>query len=160
MGTLPKTFLLIKGENMNALTRFDTTALNQLNRALVGFDRMFNERINSNQSYPPYNIIKKDDNNYEIEIAVAGFTLGEIDVEVNQNMLTISGQRDREEEEADVEYLHRGLAYRSFEKTLTLAEHMEVGTASIKDGVLRIAITRIVPEALKPRKVEVISYDK
>jgi molecular chaperone IbpA len=147
---------------MNALTRFDTTALNQLNRALVGFDRMFNERINSNQSYPPYNIIKKDDNNYEIEIAVAGFTLGEIDVEVNQNMLTIRGEKQLglTKEESKFEYLHRGLAYRSFEKSLTLAEHMEVGTASIKDGVLRIAITRVVPEALKPRKVEVISYDK
>lgn len=144
---------------MNALTRFDTTALNQLNRALVGFDRMFTERLTQNQPYPPYNIIKKDDNNYEIEIAVAGFTLEEIDVEINQNMLTISGQRKREED-AEVEYLHRGLAYRSFEKSLTLAEHMEVGTAAIKDGILRIAITRVVPEALKPRKVQVIGYDK
>jgi molecular chaperone IbpA len=143
---------------MNALTRFDTTALNQLNRALVGFDRLFTERVAQNQPYPPYNIIKIDDNNYEIEIAVAGFTLEEIDVEINQNVLTIKGQRDREE--AEVEYLHRGLAYRSFEKSLTLAEHMEVGTASIKDGVLRIAITRVVPEALKPRKVQVIGYDK
>lgn len=143
---------------MNALTRFDTTALNQLNRALVGFDRLFTERLAQNQPYPPYNIIKKDDNNYEIEIAVAGFSLDEIEVEVNQNMLTIKGQRNREE--ADVEYLHRGLAYRSFEKSLTLAEHMEVGTASIKDGVLKIAITRVVPEALKPRKVQVLGYDK
>lgn len=143
---------------MNALTRFDTTALNQLNRALVGFDRLFTERLAQNQPYPPYNIIKIDDNNYEIEIAVAGFTLDEIEVEVNQNMLTIKGQRNREE--AEVEYLHRGLAYRSFEKSLTLAEHMEVGTASIKDGVLKIAITRVVPEALKPRKVQVVGYDK
>jgi len=143
---------------MNALTRFDTTALNQLNRALVGFDRLFTERIAQNQPYPPYNIIKKDENNYEIEIAVAGFDLSEIDVEVNQNQLIIRGERNREETE--VEYLHRGLAYRSFEKSLTLAEHMEVGTASIKEGILRIAITRVVPEALKPRKVEVIGYDK
>ena len=143
---------------MNALTRFDTTALNQLNRALVGFDRLFAERIAQNQPYPPYNIIKKDENNYEIEIAVAGFDISEIDVEVNQNQLVIRGERNREE--ADVEYLHRGLAYRSFEKSLTLAEHMEVGVASIKEGILRIAITRVVPEALKPRKVEVIGYDK
>jgi molecular chaperone IbpA len=143
---------------MNALTRFDTTALNQLNRALVGFDRMFNERINANQSYPPYNIIKLDDDNYRVEIAVAGFTLSEIDVEVDRNVLVIKGERNREETE--VEYLHRGLAYRSFEKTLTLAEHMEVGAASIKDGVLRIDVKRVIPEALKPRKVEVIGYDK
>ena len=146
---------------MNAMNRFDTTALNQLNRALIGFDRLFNERAyaNSTSTYPPYNILKLDENNYEIEIAVAGFTLGEIDVEVNQNLLTIKGEKHREENEV-VEYLHRGLAYRSFEKTLTLAEHMEVGTATIQDGVLRIGITRTIPEALKPRKIEVIGFDK
>jgi len=145
---------------MNALTRFDTTALNQLNRALIGFDRLFTERAyNTNPSYPPYNIIKKSEDNYEIEVAVAGFTLDEIDVEVNQNQLIIKGQRQREDD-SDIEYLHRGLAYRDFEKVLTLAEHMHVGEASIKDGVLRVAITRIVPEALKPRKINVIGLDK
>ncbi len=145
---------------MNALTRFDTTALNQLNRAIIGFDRLLADRVvGNNQSYPPYNIIKKDENSYEIEVAVAGFTLEEIDVEVNQNLLTIKGDRQREENE-EWEYLHRGLAFRSFEKTLTLAEHMIVGDAFIKDGLLRIAISRIVPEALKPRKVQVISHDK
>lgn len=145
---------------MNALTRFDTTALNQLNKALVGFDRMFTERAyTTNPTYPPYNIIKKSEDSYEIEVAVAGFMLGEIDVEVNQNQLIIRGERQREED-ADVEYLHRGLAYRDFEKVLTLAEHMVVGAASITDGVLRIAITRIMPEALKPRKINVIGLDK
>lgn len=145
---------------MNALTRFDTTALNQLNRALIGFDRLFTERAyNTNPTYPPYNVIKKTDNDYEIEVAVAGFTLDEIDVEVNQNQLIIRGQSKREAD-ADVEYLHRGLAYRDFEKVLTLAEHMQVGDASIKDGVLRVEITRIVPEALKPRKINVIGFDK
>lgn len=146
---------------MNALTRFDTTALQQLNRALIGFDRLFSERgyINQiNQTYPPYNVIKKDDDHYEIEIAVAGFTLGDIEVEVDKNQLIIRGERKREED-TDVEYLHRGLAYRSFEKSLTLGEYMQVGTASIKDGVLRIAITRVVPEALKPRKIQVLGYD-
>jgi molecular chaperone IbpA len=145
---------------MNALTRFDTTALNQLNRALIGFDRLFTERAyTTNPSYPPYNIIKKSEDNYEIEVAVAGFTLNEIDVEVNQNQLIIKGQSQRETD-SEVEYLHRGLAYRDFEKVLTLAEHMQVGAASIKDGVLRIEITRIVPEALKPRKIAVIGLDK
>lgn len=144
---------------MNALNRFDTAALNQLNRALIGFDRIFNERAQTHQTYPPYNVIKKDEDNYEIEIAVAGFTLEEIDVEVNQNQLIIKGEQNKEES-SEVEYLHRGLAFRSFEKALTLAEHMEVGTASIKDGVLRIGITRVIPEALKPRKIQVIGYDK
>jgi molecular chaperone IbpA len=144
---------------MNALTRFDTTALNQLNRALVGFDRMFAEKLALNQPYPPYNIIKKGENDYEIEIAVAGFNLEEIEVEVTQNVLVIKGERKRAEE-AEVEYIHRGLAYRNFEKSLTLAENMEVGTATINEGILRIAVTRIVPEALKPRKVQVIGLDK
>jgi molecular chaperone IbpA len=142
---------------MNALPRFDTNALAQLNRALVGFDRLFTEHAQVNQTYPPYNIVKLDEDNYEIEIAVAGFTLNEIDVQVDKNQLIIKGEKEQRE---DVEYLHRGLAYRSFEKSLTLGEYMQVGNASIKDGVLRIALTRIVPEALKPRKIQVISYDK
>jgi molecular chaperone IbpA len=148
---------------MNALTRFDTTALQQLNKALIGFDRLFTERAyTTNPTYPPYNIIKKSEDNYEIEVAVAGFTLDEIDVEVNQNQLIIRGQNLTSTSVArdEVEYLHRGLAYRDFEKVLTLAEHMQVGDASIKDGVLRVEITRIVPEALKPRKINVIGIDK
>ena len=144
---------------MNALTRFDTTALQQLNRALIGFDRLLSTNGITNQTYPPYNVIKRDDDHYELEIAVAGFTLSEIEVEVDKNQLIIRGERKREED-ADVEYLHRGLAYRSFEKSLTLGEFMQVGDASIKDGVLRIAITRIVPEALKPRKIQVVGIDK
>ena len=144
---------------MNALTRFDTTALNQLNRALVGFDRMFAEKLALNQPYPPYNIVKKSENDYEIEIAVAGFTLDEIEIEVTQNVLVIRGERKREEDE-DVEYIHRGLAFRNFEKSLTLAENMQVGTATINDGILRIAIPRIVPDAMKPRKVQIIGIDK
>ena len=143
---------------MNALTRFDTTALNQLNRALIGFDRMLANGGFINQTYPPYNVIKTGEDNYEIEVAVAGFTLDEIDVEVNQNQLVIRGERKREEP-TNVEYLHRGLAYRSFEKSLTLAEHMQVGTATIKDGVLRISINRIVPESMKARKIPVIGNE-
>jgi molecular chaperone IbpA len=135
---------------MNALTRFDTTALN---RALIGFDRMFEQAVQS-QSYPPYNLIKRAEDFYELEIAVAGFKMDEIDVIVNNNQLSIKGDKLREEDTV-VEYLHRGLAYRNFERTFTLAEHMEVGTASIKDGVLRIEISRVVPEALKPRKIQI-----
>jgi len=144
---------------MNALTRFDTTALNQLNRALVGFDRLFTERLSQQQTYPPYNIVKKSEDLYEIEIAVAGFTLDEIDVEISQNLLTIRGERQREEDH-NVEYLHRGLAYRNFEKSLTLAEHMFVRTAIIKEGVLYISIFRQIPEELKTRKVLITSADK
>jgi molecular chaperone IbpA len=147
---------------MNGITRFDTTALNQLNKALIGFDRLFQERAAAamTNGYPPYNIIKHNDDSYSLEVAVAGFTLNEIDVEINNNQLYIRGEKVREEGADEVEYLHRGLAYRNFEKVLTLAEHMEVGDASIKDGVLKIQITRVIPEALKPRKIQVIGYDK
>jgi molecular chaperone IbpA len=158
-GKLPKRSCLTKENTMNALTRFDTTALQQLNRALIGFDRLLSTNGITNQTYPPYNVIKRNDDHYEIEIAVAGFTLSEIEVEVDKNQLIIRGERTREED-SDVEYLHRGLAFRSFEKSLTLGEFMQVGDASIKDGVLRIAVTRIVPEALKPRKIQVVGIDK
>lgn len=147
---------------MNALTRFDTTALNQLNRALIGFDRLLSERVYSSPSYPPYNVIKKDEDHYELEFAVAGFTLSEIEVEVDKNQLIVRGEKKQEirEDGSDVEYLHRGLAYRNFEKFLTLGEYMQVGEAVIKDGVLRIAVTRVIPDELKPRKIQIIGYDK
>lgn len=147
---------------MNALSRFDTTALQQLNRAMIGFDRLLSERIGSSPSYPPYNVIKKDEDNYELEFAVAGFTLGEIEVELDKNQLIIRGRKEVEEHEdgSGPEYLHRGLAYRNFDKYLTLGEYMQVKGAIIKDGILRIAISRIIPEELKPRKIQVIGYDK
>jgi len=137
---------------MNQLVRFDTSALN---RALVGFDSLFNdvERRFANQintSYPPYNVLKHDENTYEIEVAVTGFLPEEVSVEINQNQLVVKGERNREEVE-ETNYLHRGLATRDFTRTWTLAEHMEVGEGRIKNGVLTIELKRVVPEALKPR---------
>ena len=140
---------------MNALSRIDTQSLN---RALIGFDRLFNdvERRFANQvqtNYPPYNILKHDDDLFEIEIAVAGFDKEDISIEVDQNQLTIKGQRIKEEDVSM--YLHRGLAARDFERTFTLAEHMEVGDAELTNGILRVKLTRIVPEALKPRLIAI-----
>jgi molecular chaperone IbpA len=137
---------------MNQLTRYDTSALN---RALLGFDNLFNdvERRFANQintSYPPYNILKHDENTYEIEVAVTGFLPEEVTVEIDQNQLVVKGERKREEL-TDVNYLHRGLATRDFTRSWTLAEHMEVGEGRIKNGVLTIELKRIIPEALKPR---------
>lgn len=141
---------------MNQLTRFDTSALN---KALLGFDSLLNDfehrfanQINNN--YPPYNIIKKDDNNYELEVAVTGFAPDEVTVQIDQNQLIVKGERKRDE---DVEpaYLHRGLANRDFTRTWTLAEHMEVDAGTIKNGVLRIVIKRVIPEALKPRVLKI-----
>jgi molecular chaperone IbpA len=134
------------------LVRFDTNALN---RALLGFDTMFNdfEHRYANQlkdNYPPYNIVKHNDDTYEIEIAVTGFYKDEIIVEIDQSQLIVKGIRDKNSD-VTAEFLHRGLAFRDFTRSWTLAEHMEVGEGTIKNGVLTIELKRIVPDALKPR---------
>lgn len=141
----------------NTLTRFDTNSLAHLNRALIGFDRIFNDYenryANSTTNYPPYNILKHDEDHFEIEVAVAGFDKTDISVEVDQDQLVIKGNREKEDDSS--KYLHRGLAARNFERAFTLADHIEVGDAEIANGILRIKLTRIVPEALKPRLIEI-----
>ncbi len=140
---------------MTQLRTIDTNALAQLNRALVGFDRIFNDRFfeTRTNNYPPYNIVKYGENQYGIEVAVAGFDKAEITVEVDQDQLTVKGEKTKDGTE--VEYLHRGLAARDFEQTFTLAEYMNVVGAEVKDGMLKIEIERVIPEALKPRQIEI-----
>lgn len=140
---------------MNQLVRFDTNALN---KALLGFDEIFNNFENRfanqlNNNYPPYNIIKQDENQYQLEIAVTGFTKDEITVEIDQNQLIVKGVNGRDTTKA--EYLHRGLALRDFSRSWTLAEHMEVDEGNIKNGVLTITLKRVIPEALKPRVLKI-----
>lgn len=139
---------------MTQLRTISTADLANLSRALVGFDRYFNGQSHQNGNYPPHNIVKYDDAHYAIEVAVAGFTKEEITVEVDQDQLTIRGT-NMVTEDRQVEYLHRGLAARDFEQTWTLAEFMNVTGAEVKDGLLIISIERIVPEALKPRTIEI-----
>lgn len=141
---------------MTQLVRFDTNALN---RALLGFDSMFDdfEHRFANQlkdNYPPYNIVKHDDASYEIEIAVTGFAKDEVTVEIDQNQLIVKGVRDKSND-ITAEFLHRGLSFRDFTRSWTLAEHMEVGEGKIKNGVLIIELKRIVPDALKPRVLKI-----
>ena len=140
---------------MNQLRTIDTAALAQLSKALVGFDRYFTAPHHQNGNYPPHNIVKYDDTHYGIEVAVAGFTKEEVTVEVDQDQLTIRGIKDRSNADVGIEYLHRGLAARDFEQTFTLAEYMEVRGAKVENGMLQIDIQRLVPEALKPRQIEV-----
>lgn len=139
---------------MNQLVRFDTNALN---RALIGFDRIFNDFENraqqSTTNYPPYNVIKHNDDSFEIEVAVAGFDREDITIEVDQGQLRIKGQRP--EQDTEHQYLHRGLAARDFERTFTLAEHIIVGDAELTNGILSVKLTREVPEALKPRMIAI-----
>lgn len=144
---------------MNQLVRIDTNALSQLNRALIGFDNLFDnfEQRMSNQlnnNYPPYNIAKLDEDSYEIQIAVTGFDKDEIVVEIDQNQLIVRGAHTAPADET-IEYLHRGLAARDFTRSWTLAEHMEVGEGSIKNGVLTVELKRVVPESLKPRQLKI-----
>jgi len=141
---------------MNQLTRFDTAALN---RSLVGFDRIFENfetrfanQINSN--YPPYNIEKVSENIYNITVAVAGFERDEITVEIDQEQLIVRGEKVQKQD-STAEYLHRGLAFRDFERRFALAEHVEVIKAETKNGLLMIQLERRIPEALLPRRIEV-----
>ena len=142
---------------MTQLQRIDTTALN---RALVGFDRIFDdmERRFANSisnNYPPYNIARLEENLYEIELAVTGFDKKEINVTVEGDKLIITGCK-QEKVEDGVEFLHRGLALRDFERTFTLADHMKIRSAEIKNGVLTIRIEREIPEEMKPRVIDVV----
>jgi molecular chaperone IbpA len=137
------------------LRAIDPAHLANLSRALVGFDTIFNQHLQpTNSNYPPHNIVKYSDSEYAIEIAVAGFGKNEITVEVDQDQLIVRGTQSETTPEGK-EYLHRGLASRNFEQAYTLAEYMEVRGAEVKDGMLIIEIQRIVPEALKPRLIEV-----
>lgn len=142
---------------MTQLQRFDTAALN---RALVGFDRIFDdmERRFANSvsnNYPPYNIARLEENLYEIEIAVTGFNKQEIAVTVEQDKLSITGQKEERIDDG-IEFLHRGLALRDFERTFTLADHMKIESAEIKNGVLTIRIEREIPEEMKPRVIDIV----
>jgi len=150
-------FLLYKETIMNnqQLTRLDS-----LSRALIGFDTMFDqmERRFANQvstNYPPFNILKWNEDQYEIQIAITGFEKEEIRVEVEQNQLTVYGE-SKEMSLGDAMYIHRGLATRDFERTFTLAEHMEVKGAVTKNGMLRIQIIRNIPESAKPKIIDIV----
>ena len=139
------------------INRFDTSALN---RALVGFDRLFDtfETRFANQlstNYPPYNVIKTDENTYFVELAIAGFKKEEIQIEVEHETLTVKGERTREESET-TQYLHRGLSQRNFDRKFQLAEHMLVKGAVIQDGILTVRLEREVPEEKKAKLIDIV----
>ena len=126
-------------------------------RSSVGFDRLFDMLENSatggaTENYPPFDLIKEDENRYRIEIAVAGFKRGEIEITSHQNQLIIRGQKT---EENGRDYVHRGIATRSFERRFALADHIQVTGADLHDGMLSLELVREIPEAMKPRKIEI-----
>jgi molecular chaperone IbpA len=126
----------------------------------IGFDRLFdmiNEMdVKKPQSYPPYNIIRFDEDNYQIQIAVAGFSPDELDIEVKENQLTVNGAI-KSVYTSDVQFLHHGLASRDFSHTFKLSDTIVVKTADVENGVLKIDLQNIIPEEKKPRKIPIES---
>jgi molecular chaperone IbpA len=146
--------LTLQGDYMNQLARFD---LGNLNKTLLGFDKMFSDfenKVTHQLSYPPYNIVKYDDDSYELEIAVTGFDPKDVTVEVDKDQLVVRGEHSKSELE-EKSYLYRSLAARDFVRQWTLAEHMEVDAGTIKNGVLTIKLTRKVPESAKPKTIKI-----
>lgn len=140
-----------------------TFDLAPLYRATVGFDRVADlmDRVLADTAatttYPPYNIEKTDENAYRISIAVAGFSEDDLSVEVREGALIVSA--NKAEEEAERRFLHRGIATRAFERRFALADHVRVSGASAVNGMLHIDLVREVPEALKPRRIEIARGD-
>jgi len=130
-----------------------------LYRASVGFDQVADmmDRVFASDmgqsTYPPYNIEKIDENAYRISIAVAGFSINDLNVEVRENALIVTARKAGEDENRT--FLHRGIAARAFERRFHLADHVRVTGAKNADGMLHIDLVREVPEALKPRRIEV-----
>ena len=138
------------------MTRYD---LSPLFRSTVGFDRLARlvdaaTRVDdTTPSYPPYNIEKTGEDSYRLTMAVAGFSQDEIDIVVQENTLFVTGKAQKEDENG--RYLHRGIARRAFERRFSLADHIKVVGASLANGMLHVDLVREVPEAAKPRKVQI-----
>lgn len=134
-----------------------------LYRSTVGFDRLFNmldtmAQPDTNQNtYPPYNIELLDENSYRITMAVAGFAESDIAIEVRPHVLSVAGAKPDDGDAENREILHRGIGSRAFERRFQLADHVEVKAASLKNGLLHIDLVREIPEAMKPRKIEIMS---
>ena len=129
-----------------------------LYRSAIGFDRLAQlfdnaQRAESQPSYPPYNIELVAENKYRITMAVAGFSSAEIDIETENDTLKVVGRKQKEDRE--VNFLHRGIAARDFEQRFQLADHIRVMGAQMENGLLNIELVREIPEALKPRKIEI-----
>ena len=132
--------------------------LSPLFRSSVGYDGMARTLNNMTQepapSYPPYNIERLNEDGYRITMAIAGFGEDDLNIEVKENQLTISGKVVKDEDESkDRQYLHRGIAERAFERRFSLADHVKVTGADLENGLLHIDIVREVPEAKKPRTI-------
>jgi molecular chaperone IbpA len=146
----------IASKENTVMTTFD---FSPLYRTTVGFDRLASllasaRKLEQGNSYPPYNIRSSEENHYDISMAVAGFAEADLEISYEQNVLTVSGKRETEETD-NSEYLYRGIANRSFERKFNLADHVRVTGAKLENGLLHIFLERELPEAMKPRKIEI-----
>ena len=139
-------------------TNYDFTPFR---RSTVGFDRLFDLLESSlttqiTDGYPPFDLVREGDDQYRINIAVAGFRADEIEVTSQQNMLVVAG---RKKDSHEGRFIHRGIAARDFERRFGLADYVQVKTADLADGMLSIELVRAIPEAMKPRRIEIGSGD-
>lgn len=142
------------------MNRIDLTPLY---RSSVGFDRfgsLLDSAFQAEKSaagYPPYNIEVVEENSYAITLAVAGFTQSELDIQIENGVLTVRGKKEVKDESRN--FLHQGIATRSFERKFNLADHIEVTDARLQDGLLMISLVKEVPEAMKPRSIAIDTDD-
>lgn len=138
--------------------------LSPLYKSTIGFDRfasLFDSMASLDAeapNYPPYNIERLGENEYRITMAVAGFAEDDLNIEAKENTLTIRG--DKKADEPEHGYLHRGIATRAFERRFQLADHVEVKGAKLENGLLHVDLVREVPEAMKPRTIEITTGKK
>jgi molecular chaperone IbpA len=146
------------------MTKITTLDLSPFYRNSIGVDKLFDRLMGqidaggTTQNYPPYNIVKTGDNTYEIQVAVAGFTQGEVVVNVNEGNLVITGEKQLTDLPEGHVYEHQGISARRFIRTFTLADYVEVTSAISRDGILTVKLERQVPEAMKPKTIA-ISYE-
>jgi len=146
------------------MTKNQLSIFNRLRPVTVGFDNIFDhfERMVDDDlfsipsvNYPPYNIVKTGPNTYDVELALAGFSRDDIDVEFAEGILTIRSKDRKESEEVDDVVIHKGISKRFFSKAFTIADDVEVKGAELKDGLLKVSLERIIPESRKPRVIEI-----
>jgi len=133
-----------------------TFDLNPLWRSTIGFDRVFDlldeSQHRTEDNYPPYNIERLGEDSYQISLALAGFSPGEITVTAEQNVLTVEGRKSDKDQH---EYLYQGISARSFKRQFNLADYVQVKTATFDNGLLRVELVREIPEAMKPRRIPI-----
>jgi molecular chaperone IbpA len=141
------------------MTTFD---FSPLFRTSVGYDRLAAllnsaNRVEQNGGYPPYNIVSSGENQYRITMAVAGFSDSELSITSEHNKLVVTGEKAEDEQSEGTQFLYRGIATRSFERRFNLADHVRVSGARLDNGLLHIELEREIPEAMKPKKIEIES---